>query len=283
MKVFITGGTGFIGGAVASALARAGHQVVALARNDVGAERLEARGHTTVRGDLTVPEAWVHRLDEMDAVIHAGHTGGADGAQVDEAVTRAMVGALEGTGKPFVYTSGVWVLGESGPRELHEDSPLRPVDAVAWRAPLETWVRHAATRDVVAMIVRPGIVYGRSAGIPALMARGELPPVGTEAQRWPLVHVDDLAALYRLAVERGVAGAVYHGVASEERMGEVAAHLAGTPPVPAELARPTLGPFADALALDQRVSARRTREELGWRPTRRGLLSFHAEAEAIAC
>jgi uncharacterized protein YbjT (DUF2867 family) len=121
MRILITGSTGYIGGAVAAAAAGAGHEVLALARNDEKAAAARERGWTPVEGDLQRPEGLAAAAEGADAVIHAANTNSDDAAEVDAAATRALLAALAGTGKPFVYTSGVWVLGDTGGAIAGED------------------------------------------------------------------------------------------------------------------------------------------------------------------
>jgi len=268
MRILITGAAGYIGGAVAGAAHAAGHEVLALAHHPAARDAARARGFTPVPGNLADLPALAQAARSADAVLHAGFAAGPDGAPVDQAATRAMAGALEGSGRPFVYTSGAWVLGPARSRPADEDAPLDPVALVAWRAPLERWLVAAASRAVGTVILRPGIVYGQGGGIPGKIARGELPLVGTGAQRWAVVHVEDLAELYVAAAERARAGAILHGVAGMiPAMDLVRAEGGASPgPVPLEAARASLGAFADALALDQDVTADRTRAALGWNP-----------------
>jgi nucleoside-diphosphate-sugar epimerase len=270
MQIFMTGATGYIGGAVARELARAGHDVVALARRPEAEAELRDAGYRTVAGDVRSPRLWLSHLDEADAVIHTASTGGVDTAEADEAVTRAMSNHLEGTDKALVYTSGVWVFGETKGSIANEGSPTRAVPIVEWRPSLEKWLKAAAGRGVRAVIVRPGVVFGGDGGIPGMLKRGELPIVGNGDQQWPLVHVDDLAVLYRLAMERAPGASVLHGVSGHATMAEVA-HRVGAEAsrtLSVGEARELLGPFAEALALDQRVSAEETRQVTGWEPER---------------
>jgi nucleoside-diphosphate-sugar epimerase len=271
MRVLITGGNGYIGGAVVDALRAAGHTPLALAHSEGAESSIRARGGVPVCGDLRDPDELAALAARADAVIHAAHTNAADAAAVDTAATHAFLRALDGTRTPFVYTSGVWVLGATDDRPVDEAAPLRPTPLVAWRADLEAEL--AAARGVHAVVLRPGIVFGEDGGIPGMLARGELPVVGGGAQRWPLVHVRDLADLYVRALG-APAGAVLHGVATAATMRELAllgraSHGSG---VDAELslaaARERLGAFADALALHQVVSAARTRALVGWTPQR---------------
>ena len=286
MNVLITGGAGYIGGAVLEALRAAGHTPLALAHSPGATAAVVARGGTPVAGDVRDPRALAALAERADAVIHAANTNGPDAADVDTAATRAFLQALAGTGKPLVYTSGTWVLGPTGERTADETAPLRPTPLIAWRAALEAEL--AAARRVRAVVLRPGIVFGEDGGIPGNLARGALPIVGDGAQRWPLVHLHDLADLYVRALD-APAGAVLHGVSTSATMRELAllgrARHGGAPPValPIEVARERLGAFADALGLHQVVSAARTRALLGWKPERRSVVEeFLAPSHATA-
>ena len=270
MRILITGATGYIGSAVARAAAAAGHEVLALAHTPELMQQAEAMGYRPLAGDLTQLSRLTAHVGVADAVVHAAIVSGPDAGAVDRAATEAMVAALP-VGATFVYTSGVWVLGESEQARLHEGSPLRPLRVVAWRAPLEQWLGAAAAGGSRIAIVRPGVAFGAGGGIPGRIARGELPFVGDGEQRWSVVHVDDLAALYLLAVERARPGAILHGVGSVVRL----ADLVAAQPVQGVLdrrsldeARGSLGDFADALVINQVVEAERTRSAVGWQPQR---------------
>jgi nucleoside-diphosphate-sugar epimerase len=270
MRIFITGATGYIGGTIARLAQDAGHEVAALAHTDSADRQLRSLGYSPVPGSLTDTTALVRHVRSADAVVHAGIATGAYASEVDHLATEAMVGALAGSGRPFIYTSGVWVLGATDATPVDEDSPVAPLPVVAWRGPLEHWLRAAAThRDAHTVIIRPGVAYGSGGGIPGKIARGTLPLVGGGRQRWSVVHVDDLAALYLAAVERAGPGAVLHGVGDVVRLVD----LLDAEPVRVDSvsqnvssARATLGDFADALALDQEVLAHKTRAALGWQP-----------------
>lgn len=277
MRVFLTGATGYIGSHVARALDGADHEVAALAHHDEAREKLSASGYEIVDGDLTDPAGLAEAARGADAVIHAANTGGEDAARVDEAAVRAMAGALEGSGKPFVYTSGIWVLGATGDEPATEQTPVDPIDLVAWRGPLERWLVEASTRGVRTIVIRPGVVYGRNGGIPAMMARGELPVVGDGENRWPVVHVDDLARLYVAALANAPAGSILHGIGEVVRQRDVGERLEADF-VSLDDAIDAMGAFAGALALDQNIAARQTNELLGWEPLEPSILEVPRRA-----
>jgi nucleoside-diphosphate-sugar epimerase len=264
MKILITGATGYIGSAVAEATAAAGHEVHGLAHSAESEAAIATRGWTPVRGDLRDATGLERLAAGYEAVVHAANGGGSDAGEVDVGATRALLRALRGSGRAFVYTSGIWV---SGPGRSSETTRARPTELVAWRGPLEQEI--IATPDVRAIVVRPGIVYGRGGGIPAMLARGELPVIAPGTQRWPLVHVDDLADLYVRAFA-APSGSILHGVSSSLTMrdlGMLCAAVGGAPGhTTLQEARRRFGAFADALAMDQDPSADATRALLKWRP-----------------
>src|SRR5579862_9123948 len=137
MNIFLTGATGYIGGAVADAFMAAGHSVTGLARSDEAAAQLHLKGITPHRGDLNSTATLSNATSGLDGVIHTGTTN--DGA-IDQAAIQAMLESLQGSNKPFVYTSGVWVLGNTGDRIADESAPLNPAALVAWRPAVERLV-----------------------------------------------------------------------------------------------------------------------------------------------
>jgi nucleoside-diphosphate-sugar epimerase len=178
---------------------------------------------------------------------------GADAGQVDRAAVEAMVGALAQFNRPFIYTSGCWVLGNTGYKIADEDTPLAPTPLVAWRPANERLVLEAAGHGVQGIVLRPAMVYGRGGGlvtsfVQSAREHGAARVIGDGQNRWTFVHVDDLAALYVLAASRAA------GANGEVEM------------VPIEEARKTMGPFADALALDQQISGGRAQRVLNWQP-----------------
>ncbi|MFC4911895.1 NAD-dependent epimerase/dehydratase family protein [Actinomadura gamaensis] len=278
MRVLVIGATGYVGSALAERLADAGHEVVALARPG----RTAVAGAAEVRtGDLADPAALTAAVTpDIDAVVHAGPPSG--DAEADAAAIDALTAPLRGTGRAFVYTSGVWVLGATGAATADEASPTDPIPIVGYRPEIERRVLAAAEDGVRATVVRPGIVHGRGGGIPGMLvgwARADGAPrvVADPAVRWPMVHVDDLADLYAAVLADAPAGTVWHGVTEPAvPVGDLAgaaaraAGVTGEPSVwPLEKAAAELGePFAQALALDQSVSAGQARDRLGWRPSR---------------
>lgn len=285
MKVLLTGATGYIGSAVAEALQRAGHEVTGLARSDEAAARLKDKNIRPLRGDLTDAELLSAAAREAGAVIHTALPHGAEAASIDRSAVEAILGPLEATNKPFIYTSGIWVYGSTGERVATEETPLNPTPLVKWRPLHENLALKSSERGVRSVVIRPGIVYGRAGGIIGGMIdearrKGVVRFVGAGANRWPQVHVEDLAELYLLALEGAGAGTTFNATSHESvRVREVAEAVARAAGVegrveswPLEEARKRLGAYADALCLDQQVSGKKAEEVLGWQPKALSLL-----------
>ena len=288
MLVLLTGATGYIGAAVAECLALRGHTVAGTARTAEAEAALRALGHEAVRADLLDPGGLARATSGCDAVIHAAATQDEDMGPAEQAAVRAMLAALRGTGTPFVYTSGVWVYGSAPPgRLLDEDSPTDPVATFAWRPALESEVIAAAADGVRTVTIRPGMVYGRGGGPLnqfAGNAGGDGVPryVGDGKNHWTLVHVDDLAELYALAIERAPAGTLVNGVIGPplrvRDLAEAATAGAGfevlPAPWPVAEAAAELGPDdADGVTRDHRISGERAWALLGWEPPPRSPLA----------
>ena len=277
MRVFLTGGSGYVGSAVLDALVRHGHQADVLVRNSEGAARVQSRGGQPILGDLNNPNSWRDAAAAADAVIHTAADHGARQRQLDEAALDVMTALPARANRVIIYTSGIWVLG-AAPDPLDESAPVNPIELVAWRPAHELRVLATASSGVRAIVVRPGVVYGGSRGIVGDLLQDAFNSlvriVGAGDNRWPLVYDRDLGELYARLVSTPDAAGVYHATdGGAETVNEIVAALvehAPTPPsvrhVPLAEARKKMGPYADALALDQVVLSPRARA-LGWAPT----------------
>jgi nucleoside-diphosphate-sugar epimerase len=287
MRIFLTGATGHIGGAVLDALVRAGHDVTALVRDNEKARRVAKRGARPVIGNLADAESYRSSADAQDGyVLTAYDRTPGRGPEIDKAVLETLVAAAKRprtavattSAKRFIiYTSGVWVLGQS-PDPAAEDAPTNSIALTAWRPAHEQFVLDSATEHVRTVIVRPGVVYGGGTGMVADMfksaSNGLVRVVGDGNNHWPLVYDRDLADLYARVVASADASGIYHANdEGDERVNDVVAAIRAYVPVrpdvryvPLEEARTKMGPVAEAMALDQVVRSPRARA-LGWSPT----------------
>jgi nucleoside-diphosphate-sugar epimerase len=276
MRVFLTGATGYVGSAVLESLVRGGHQVDALVRSGEGAAKVQARGATPVLGDLMQPASWRAAAAAADGAIHTAVESGARARPVDETAVGVLT-SLPTKDRFLIYTSGIWVLGPA-PAPVDETAPLNPIELVSWRPAHEKRILDSVSGGGRAVVVRPGILYGSSRGIVGDLlkdaANSLVRVVGSGENHWPLVYDRDLGELYARIVNTPTASGVYHANdEGDETVNEIVAALgehAHTQPsirhVPFAEARKKMGPYADALALDQLVRSPRARA-LGWTPT----------------
>ena len=283
MRIFLTGATGYIGSAVLEAAVRAGHQVTALVRDPEKAEHVALRGVTPIIGELAKPDSYVAAAEQADAIVHAAFEHSKRGPTVDRFAIETLTAAAGrrvdgGLAAAFVYTSGVWILGDTQ-GQASEEAPLNPTLHVAWRPEHEALVversRGGAIRTV---IVRPGIVYGGARGIIGDLLKdaknGLVRMIGDGRNHWPCVYDRDLADLYIRVASTASASGVYHvndeaDETVDDIVQSISRHVRMRPDVrhvPLEEARAKMGTYADALALDQIVRSPRARA-LGWSPT----------------
>ena len=315
MRVFVTGATGFIGSAVVQELMGAGHSVSALARTESAAKALSAKGVQPLVGNLNNSECLRKAASESDGVIHLAFMHGPSqipfaqrmgvffgglptgivgrfmtvSAEADRRAIDTIGDALKGSGRPLVTTFGTMGLSHVGFRSAkpatEEDEP-DPLSSGISRAKTEERVEALASLGVRATMIRlaPSVHGAGDTGlVPQLIdiarKKGRFAYVGDGQNRWPAVHRQDAARLFRLALEKGVAGTRYHGVAEEgitfRSIAEVIGRKLNIPvdSISAEKGAKLFSWFGAFAATDNPSSSLRTRNELGWEPTGPELLS----------
>lgn len=287
MRVFVTGASGGIGSAVVTELLAAGHQVVGLARSEAAAATIGGLGGEPLRGDVTDLDVLREAAGDADGVAYLAFshdfvgTGDVIGDAIgDEARAVAALGdALVDTGKPLVLASGTPAVAG---RASTEDDPFNTEGPMAGRGRTGQAVINLAERGVRSAVVRlPRSVHdagGRYgfAGMLIQLARrrGVSAFIGDGAQRWPAVHRDDAASLFRLALEQAPPGSVLHAVGDEgDPMRAIAEVIGRRLGVPVESASvEAFGPLGAIFAADQPSSSALTRQRFDWKPTGPSLL-----------
>lgn len=283
VRVFVTGASGGIGSAVVSELLDAGHHVVGLARSEASAATISGLGAEALPGDIVDLDVLQEAAGKTDGVVYLAFSHDftrAGDAIGDEARAVAALGAaLVGTGKPLVLANGTPAVPG---RPSTEDDPFNVEGPMAGRGRTGQAVVDLAERGIRSAVVRlprsvhdAGGRYGFAGMlIQAARQRGVSAYVGDGAQRWPAVHRDDAATLFRLALEQAPPGSVLHAVGDEgdpmRAIAEVIGRRLGLPvePAPAE----GFGPLGPIFAADQPSSSALTRQRFNWKPTGPSLL-----------
>lgn len=288
MRVFITGGSGWIGSVVVPELVRSGHRVVALARSDDAASKLDAKGAAVVRGDVEDLELLRAEAASSDGVIYLAFQheiafsadGMARAAASERQSIEAIGDALAGTDRPLVIASGTPSVAGSVATESDEAGASGPAAARAANAGAAVAL---ATRGVRSSVVRlPRSVHGHGdlhGFIPRLIAiareNGVSGYVADGSNRWPAVHVLDAGSLFCLAVEKAEPGAVLHAVGDEgvptREIAEVIGRKLDVPT--ASMPPEHFGFLGMVMARDQPASSAQTRTSLGWLPVHPGLIA----------
>jgi nucleoside-diphosphate-sugar epimerase len=284
MRVFLTGGSGFIGSALIRELAGAGHTVLGLARSDAAAQRLVAAGVEVHRGSLTDPASLHSGATASDGVIHCAfsHDDFADRAgncQKDRTAIEAIGDALAGSDRPFVITSGT---GRFTPGLTVTEADLPDAQTSGERALSEQLALAFARRGVRVSSVRlPPSVHddGDHGFVPMLIGiarkTGRSGYIGDGANRWPAVHRLDAVRVFRIALERAPAGTVLHAVGDEGiPTRDIAAVIGAKLGLPVEsVAKEHFSWLGGFYALDTPASSKLTQERFGWKPERVGLIA----------
>ena len=292
MKIFLTGANGFVGGSVAHHLIAQGHSVRGLLRDPQKAGRLQAQGITPVIGSLDDRQLLIDEARQADAVIDAAnsdHAGAVD----------AFIEALRGSGKLLIHTSGSSIIGDDAlgntlsEHIFDEDTPFIIEAPKQARYDIDLRMMAAADQDIRSVVICPSNIYGVGHGLtdhsfqlPFLMARaretGVMRIVGAGVNRWSNVHIDDVAQLFLLAVEKAPAGAFYFLENGEASFIDMAAALArrmnlgAVQSWPAEEAEQHWDPMHVhyTFGTNSRVKAKRARAELGWAPRHASILDW---------
>lgn len=286
MRVFLTGATGFVGSRVLTELIDAGHEVIGLTRSDAGARSLELAGAEPHRAALDEPTTLARGAERADAVIHTAFDHDfnryAENCEKDRRVIEALADVLAGSDRPLLVTSGIQMgshrpgtIAIEGAFDRDHPNPRRltelAAEAIAARGVSVAVVRLPQVHDPLKQgLVSPLIALAREKGVSAWVEDG--------SNRWSAAHVDAVARLYRLALERHEPGARWHAVDEQgiplREIAETIGAGLGVPArsIPGDEAAAHFGWLALFAGLDMPASSAWTRERLGWEPAGPGLL-----------
>lgn len=285
MRVFVTGASGWVGSHAVRELLAAGHEVTGLVRSDTSATAVAALGAGVRRGDLEDLDGLRAGASDADGVVHLGYhhdfSQMEKAAEMDRAAITALGEGLEGRGGPLLFASGT--LGLAAGRVATEDD--RPDPASYPRSANGAVASAFAERGVRPIEARfaPTVHGTRDHGFVATLVRiarerGVSGYVDDGANRWPAVHVADVAVLIRLALRKAPCGAALHATAEEGVPTRTIAEAIGRRfdlpviSIPRERAEEHFDWLGFFYGADLAASSAKTRELLDWEPVRPGLV-----------
>jgi nucleoside-diphosphate-sugar epimerase len=291
MNVFVTGAAGFIGGSIATGLVQAGHNVTGLVRSAEQADELKALGMDAVIGTLDDSQLLAQQAHAADAVINAASSD-------HRGAVEALLDALRGSNKVFLHTSGSSIVGDaSGGKSsddiYYEDNLPEPTVDKADRVAIDNLVLAAAQDGVNSAVICNTLIYGHSLGVnrdsvqlPRLLKQarksGVVRHVGTGQNIWSNVHIEDVVALYQLALTRNLPGTFYFVESGEASFIDMTTAMAEA----LNLGEPQDWPLQDAeaewgyemanygLGSNSRVRGKHARDLLGWTPKRTSVVEW---------
>ncbi|MBN9392710.1 MAG: SDR family oxidoreductase [Chloroflexi bacterium] len=285
MKVFVTGATGWVGSATVKELLAAGHQVLGLARSEVGAEALARAGAEVQRGSLDDLDSLRSGAAWAEGVIHTAFihdfSNFARSVEVDQLAIRTLGEVLAGSNRPLIVTAGTGGL-VSGRAVTEEDA--KDPSARVPRFSEEAGLAQVGSGIRASVMRLPPSVHGEGdhGFVPGLIeiarAKGVSGYPGDGSNRWAAVHRLDAARLYRLALENAPAGTILHaigdeGVAIRDMAAIIGRHLnVPVVSVPLEQAADHFGWLGHFITMDSPASSALTEQRFGWKPVEIGLL-----------
>lgn len=278
MRIFITGASGYIGQAVARAFREKGHTVYGLVRSEEDANLLKLMEIWPIIGDYNNPESFIKILDDVEVVVNCAFDYSDVGVERDAGIIEIIIKAFSKSSLPksFIYTSGIWVYGSRGYQIVNESTPVTPIEEVKWRPGHEQKVLDSSTNNLRTVVIRPGVVYGLTGGVLkvfyAASQNGSVPMIGEGRNRWPMVHVDDLAHAYVSAAEKELNHVILNVVDdSNPTMKEIAEAIARCARIEGKIqnlndddAKKVFGDLWKGFAIDLRVDNSRVKRLLKW-------------------
>lgn len=225
MKVFVTGGSGFLGQRLIARLRQEGHEVTALSRSPKSDAKLKALGATTLRGGLTDINDWQDALKGQEVVVHAASPieVWGDWKDFERDIVRASLDLYQAAARQkvrrFIQISSESVLQGAGPLlDVSEAHPW-PAEPNSFYGKAKMQVEQgllakiANGADTECIILRPTFIWGQGGEqldkVIDKVKRGQFMWIDHGEVSMEMVHVDNVVEAVRLALTQGSSGQVY--------------------------------------------------------------------------
>ena len=276
MKIFVTGGTGFVGRTLIRHLVTKGHEMIILSRHTSKTPAIPEKV-SYIKGDPTLEGPWQNEVSHCDAIINlAGAsifcrwTKSKKKQIMDSRIltTRNIVKALaprKGKKTLFLSTSAVGYYGFREDEELDENSPIGEGFLSSVTRDWEVAAMQAAESDAQVTLLRFGVVLGRDGGalrqLVPLFKKYLGSPLGNGKQWFSWIHELDLAHIYSFVLDhRGISGPINCTAPQPVRnrdmtkiLGEALGKPTFMPAIPAFVIRILMGEFGTTLLKGQKV------------------------------
>ena len=283
MKIFMTGGTGFVGTNLTKQLTQKGHDVTVLTRA-ITEGRILPQGASYLEGNPTQEGTWQERVAEHEVIINlAGAsifrrwTKSAKEVMLDSRIltTKNLVEALSARKNKetlFLSTSAVGYYGPQGDEALDERSPPGDDFLASLAQEWESFAVKAEAFGIRVVLLRFGIIFGKEGGALKQM----IPifnwylgsPLGSGKQWFPWIHEQDLVNIYLYVLEqKDISGPINCTAPDPVRNEELTKVLGGVlgkptfmPAVPGFMLKIMMGEFGSVLLNGQKVIPKRLLE-----------------------
>lgn len=271
--MLILGGTGKIGRAISKELLSYNHNVTILCRSLASEEKAESLGAKTLSGNIKKPDIWVPEIHEFDGIIHAASTNSPEMGEVDTILVSAVLDELKRSEQniPFLYTGGIWLFGDSKGEIIDEDWDYNSISA--FKAFTDNAQRILETENIHGIVIHPAnVVPQKAPHVPEILLEEtkdgnalQLPVALTI--HWPVVTLNDLAGLYRLALLESPAQEEYIACTKNMSLSEMVEQISNIRQVVTVAKSKWIekyGSWVEGYFLNQKVSSQKAIKQLGF-------------------
>jgi nucleoside-diphosphate-sugar epimerase len=286
VRIFLIGGTGFLGGHLIPKVLEAGHEITVLTRDKGKVPSLESRGVRAMVGDLLHPDSFLAGISPQDAVISIAMPEVKPGRLTRKKLKRLQdetkalfstpMAIAEKCQCPLIVTLGT-SFSTKGDETADESWPIERSGIARVGKYVDTLLSEAAERGSTPLIqILPGQIYGPGGLFKSLMyawmKKGRYRVVGRGDNYIPRIHVDDCAEAYVRVLEKMPVGERFiiadDGPCTVREFADFMAdqmHVPRPESIPKFIIRAVLGKLmVETITMNCRVSNAKAKKLLGW-------------------
>lgn len=287
MSIFIIGATGLIGSTLSKLLIDSGYSVSGLARSNTAHDKLLSMGVTPIIGEVTDLEVLTAAISAVDVVVITAHL-----VMLEHQVVSNIIDIMQDSCKTLILCTGTGVVSEETQGRWSENTfseydQITHDNLMQFRRATENLVLSSSSRGLSrGIVVRPPAIWSDDQAVvtvtgicDSVKATQHACYVGEGLNMYSHIHVADLANIFKLSIEKGKDGALYHAVAGEipnRFLAELVSKVMNVPTKSVSLpeAYDIWGETLTRVVFSSssRTICPRTRKELGWQPIHTDML-----------